>query len=287
LLLALGASGLAAKSAPAEKAPHRSIPQIMREYGFKHKTASWTSVSTTKEEGGKTTTSEGKMWISGNKYRMESRDKQNNKTMVMIDDGQVMYMYDPAEKKAFVWGPGVEAMFGSMLNSDLVAESARQRKTARKVGSEVVDGKACDIYAYQSKITVMKNPVTSDVKEWLWKAEQFPIKTVVNTPKHKMKIMIMSMDVPASETTNEIKNLVLDKPVDESLFSLPAGTQVETMDMPEGRPGGDGDEERPRTSAPKGKASAAPEDEEEEASESGDSDQQPPVDVNKLIKGLF
>lgn len=285
LALALAAPGLAAKTAKSEQAPHRSIPQIMREYGFKHKTANWTSVSTQKEENGKTSTSEAKVWISGDKYRMETKDKQNGKTMIMIDDGKQMIMVNSAEKKAFVWGPDAEAMFGSILNSDLVAESARQRKTAKKVGSEVLEGKPCAIYAYKSTLTVMNNTVSSDVKEWLWTAEQFPIKTVVNTPKYQMKIMFMTQDVPASETTNVVKDLVLDKPVDESLFSVPAGIKIETLDMPEGRPGMGGGEAG--ASASKRKPASAPADEGDDSEDGDGQQEQPPVDVNKLIKSFF
>lgn len=192
-------------------------------------------------------------------------------------------MYTPAERKAIKWGKALESMYAGMLSSDLVAESARQRKTAKKIGSETLEGKPCDIYIYKQTVTFMQNQVTSDVKEWFWAAEKFPLKTVVNTPKYQMKMMFITTDVPASETTSVIKDLKFDQTLDAGLFTLPAGTKVETMEMPAAMGGGEGAEEGNAGPGKTGKAKAA-------ASEGSDEDegsQQPPVDVNKLIKGLF
>ena len=52
-----------------------------------------------------------------------------------------------------------------------------------------------------------------------------------------MKIVFMTTEVPASETVHVVKDLTLDKPVDDSLFVLPAGTKVETLEMPAGTAG--------------------------------------------------
>jgi outer membrane lipoprotein-sorting protein len=282
LTLGLVQVGQAAKAAATDKAGHHSIVQTMRDNGFKHKTASWTTAMTVKDDTGKVTNSEAKMWLSGDKYRMANKD-QNGKSMIMIDDGKETYMLNPAEKTAYKWGPGVESMYSSVLASDVVAESARQRKHAKKIGSEAVDGKPCDIYAYKSSVTFMGSTVTSDVKEWTWTSEKFPLKTVAKTPKHQMKIVFMTTDVPASESTNVIKDLVFDGPIDEGLFTLPAGTKVETMDMPQGMTAGEGSAAgRP---AVKGKSGQPGSSGESEGSEG--QNQKPPVDVNKMLKGLF
>lgn len=271
----------AAKTGQAAAPAKKHIAQLMREHGFKHKTASWTTQTTQKDETGKTTNSEGKMWIDGDKYRMESKNQQDGKLMVMIDDGQEMYMYTPAERKAFKWGRAMESMYSGMLSGDLVAESARQRKTAKKIGSETVDGKPCDIYAYPQTVTFMQNQVTSDVKEWFWAAEKFPLKTVVKTPKYQMKMMFITTEMPASETTSVIKDLKFDQTFDASLFALPAGTKVETMEMPATVSGGEGAAAPVKAGKTKAAASEGSDEDEDEGS------QQIPVDVNKLIKGLF
>jgi hypothetical protein len=257
----------------------------LQENGFKHKTAAWTSVSTATDENNKTTTSEGKVWLSGNKYRMEAKD-QKGKLNVFIQDGTDTFMVVPGEKKALRWGPGADKMFSGILSGDVVAESAKQRKQAKKIGSETLDGKLCAIYAYTSTVTVMENTVSSDVKEWNWTSEVFPIKSVVKTPKHKMKISFMTMDVPASETVTLIKDLVLDKPIDESLFQVPAGYKIETLDMPDSgqgnAPAAGGEESQPAKS---GKASSASEG--GSSDDQGEAKEKPAVDVNKLLKGLY
>jgi outer membrane lipoprotein-sorting protein len=289
-LIALGAlmlvPGAAAAKAGKEAAPAKKhIVQMMREHGFKHKTASWTTQTSQKDDTGKVVNSEGKMWIDGDKYRMESKNQQDGKQMVLLDDGQEMYMYTPADRKAIKWSKSMEAMYSGMMSSDIVAESARQRKTAKKVGAEAIDGKPCDIYVYKQTVTFMQNQVTSDVKEWFWAPEKFPIKTVVNTPKYQMKMMFISTDVPASETTSVIKDLKFDAPLDAGLFALPAGTKVETMEMPPAM-GGGGEEAEPPAKAGKAKPAAASEEGSEEGG-GGEEPKQPPVDVNKMLKGLF
>jgi outer membrane lipoprotein-sorting protein len=233
-LLGMGSLGAAAETAKKET---KHISKLMRENGFKHATASWTVLTTQTDENNKVTKSESKMWLSGDKYRMEAQD-QKGKQMIYLDDGKEVYLCNPAEKKAFRWGPSVESMFGSIMSGDLVAESARQRKTAKKLGSETVEGKPCDIFAYRSTVTVMSNPVTSDVKEWCWSQEKFPIKSQIKTPKHTMKIVFMTTEVPASESVNLVKDLELDKSLDESLFTLPADLKVETLELPGGAAGG-------------------------------------------------
>lgn len=279
----------AAKKSAAAAAARQSIPQLMREYGFKHQTASWISKMVQTDETGKKTEGESRIFISGNKYRMETKDRQSGKTQIMLDDGQDMYMYTPDEKKALKWGPAMETMFGSVMNSDMVSESVRQRKAAKKLGSEAVDGKPCDIFAYTSKLNVMNNVVTSDVREWVWAKENFPLKSVVKTPKYQMKIVFMTTDVPASETVNTIRDLVLDKPVDDSLFTLPAGTKIETLENPpDAAGGGENAPEKQRPS--KGSKVEKSQDSEEPASGDASGEETPPApapDVQKLIKGLF
>jgi outer membrane lipoprotein-sorting protein len=276
LAAGLGIASLA-PVARAEAKKTRRIPQLMRENGFKHQTASWTTVTTQTDDQGKANVTEAKMWLSGDKYRMESKD-QKGKTMVFLDDGADVYLVNLDEKKAYKWGASVEKMFGNVLNSDMVAESARQRKAAKKQGSETVEGKPCDIYAYKSTATFMDNAVTSDVKEWVWAKEGFPLKSKVNTPKHTMKIVFMTTEVPAAETLSVVKDLALDKPVDGALFTLPAGVKVETMEMPASMNGGQG--------APASAQNAKPA-EPKSGAAGGEKQDGPPPEVQKMLKGLF
>jgi hypothetical protein len=287
--LGLGAVAQAAKSAK-EPAAMKRIPKMMRENGFKHNTAAWTTVMTQTDENGKTSSTDAKMWISGDKYRMESKDKQNNKTMVFLDDGKDVYMINMDEKKAYKWGPSAESMFGQVMSSDMVAESARQRKTAKKLGKETVEGKPCDIYAYKSTVTFMNNSVSSDVKEWCWTKENFPIKNQIKTPKHQMKIVFMTTEVPATETVSVVKDLVLDKPVEDALFTVPAGVKVETLEVPEGAMGtvtGNNTAAAQNEKPTEGKTSKSIAEQETKDNNKEEAQNGPPPAVKNMLKGLF
>jgi hypothetical protein len=265
LLLAVPQMGWTATKAK------KSVVQMMKEAGFKHKTAQWTMFSTTTSKDGKTHKSESKMWISGEKYRMQAKDQKSGETMVYIDDTKVKYMYMPDDKKAVKITPKVESMYSGYLDSDMVAQSARQRKTAKKVGSGKVDGKKCGIYTYKNTVTVMGNEVKSDVKEWVWKKENLPLKSIVKTKAYKMNMGYMSMDMPESETTTLIKDVVLDKPIKDSLFKIPAGTKIETIEGAYGA--GAKPKSRP---AKKGKSKPAT-----------PKDGEIPDEVKEMMKGFF
>lgn len=264
MMLSIGSAGYAGKSS-------KSIPEVLRQHGFKHQTASWTTVSTSKDSKGKVTKTTGKMWLKGNKYRLETKDKKQNKTTVFIDDGKERIVYMPEDKKAIKWSKEMESMYGGLMNSDVVAESARQRANAKKAGTGKVDGKKCTIYTYKSTLTYMNSKVTSDVKEWVWKKESIPLKSIVKTPKHKMQMGFMAVDVPASESTTEIKDIVLDKKIKDSLFTVPTGTKIETMSSAM--------QSRPKMKKSSGKKSTP------KAPKKGE--QEIPAEVQDMLKGLF
>ncbi len=284
LALCLGLGVVAQAAKEAKPATLKRIPQLMRENGFKHQTASWTTSTTQTSEDGKSTNSEAKVWLSGDKYRMETKDEKG-KTVVMLDDGKDVYMINLDEKKAYKWNEAAQKMFGQIMSSDMVAESVRQRKTAKKLGKETVEGKPCDIYAYKSTVTMMNNTVTSDVKEWLWTKENFPIKHQIKTPKHKMKIVFMTTEMPASETVSVIKDLVMDKSIDDALFAVPAGMTVEELQVPEGMMGGAQSGAAPagESKPAEGKSSKG-----SKAEPTAETTQDgPPEAVKNMLKGLF
>ncbi len=237
LLLGLGLLSGVGQTGWAAKSDSKSLVQNMRESGFSFKTASWTALSTQKDSRGKVTKSEVKIQISGDQYRLETKNPENGEKMVFIDTGKVKYMYMPDDKKALKLTPRMQEMYSGILSSDLVAESARQRKKAKKVGKGKVDGKPCTIYTYKSTLKMMGGTITSDVKEWVWNKKNFPLKSMVKTPKQKMNTGFSTVELPASETETVIKDLVLDKKIPASRFKLPAGTKIEEpeeMDMPRG-----------------------------------------------------
>lgn len=231
LLVSLGFTTTGVQAEPVKpKESHCSIPRLLRDQGFKHKTATWSMTMTETDENQKTRTWASKVWLSGNQYCLESVDQQDQKAMRVIDDGQHLYLYRPAEKKAFQVGPEIEALMGDIFRGDLVAQAVRQRKQIKPMGSETLDGRPCDIYEYPQTLTMMNNEIKSQVKEWVWTEEQLPLQSVVKTPKHNLQIVFVNTEVPATETQSRIKDVVFDQPVDTSFFKLPAGTKVEAME---------------------------------------------------------
>lgn len=260
----LGASWC--EAAKSQTISEKTMAQAMREQGFDYQHAQWTAQMTQTEESGKVTKTSSKIWIAGNKMRMETTDKKTGELAVMISDGKDEYMYSPKEKTATKMGAMMRGMMTGMLDSKAFKEAAERRKNAKKAGTETVSGKPCTIYAYQQTF----GGLTSDVKEWVWTGKNFPMKTVVKTPQQKMTIMGMTSTVPASTTETLVTDLVVNKPAAASLFQLPAGTKVQDMDKMMG--GGDDEEE----------------DEEEDEDEGDEEGQQEiPAEVQKLMKGLF
>jgi len=182
---------------------------------------------------GKTTKSQSRFWISGDKYRMESQDPKTGETMILIDDGQEQYVINPKEKTAMKMEGMVKNMYAGSLNSDLYAQAAEQRKAAKKVGTGKVAGKPCTVFAYQSKI----GGVTGDVKEWVWNGKGFPLKTVTSNPAQTVTMMGHQSKIPASTYENVVTEIALDKAVPASLFKLPPDVKVRSMGMGRGHGG--------------------------------------------------
>ncbi|MEW6515562.1 MAG: hypothetical protein AB1439_01475 [candidate division FCPU426 bacterium] len=271
LLAGSGTASLAAKGKAAGVG--NSLAKTMRDMGFDYQHAQWTSQMTQTEEGGKVTKTSSQIWISGDKMRMETKDRRTGEQMIIIGDGKDEYIYNPKEKTATKMGAMMRGMFTGMMDSEAFQQAAERRKNAKKSGTETVSGKPCTIYAYQQTF----GGLTSDVKEWVWTGKNFPMKTIVSTPKQAMTMMGMKTTVPASTTESVVTDLVLNKAVPASMFELPKGAKVQDMDkMMQGGQGGEDEEED--------------EGEDEGGDEGGDDGQgkdQIPPEVQKMMKGLF
>ena len=84
-----------------------------------------------------------------------------------------------------------------------------QQQHAERIGSETIDGHACDIYRYN-------DPEDGGITTvWVWKDKMFPVKYEMETTKGKMLV--------------ELSNIQLGAAIPDEAFQLPAGIQV--MDM--------------------------------------------------------
>jgi outer membrane lipoprotein-sorting protein len=214
--------------APAYSADPANMVDAMKQSGFSFDSAQWTSNTTQDDGSGKVNKSSQKFWISGRQMRIETLDEGTGETHIIIDDGSQQYLYNPKENSAMVMNEMMKGMYSGLLNSDAFKQGAENRKNAKTIGAEIINGKSCTIKEYENKVM----NITSQVKEWVWDAKQFPMKSIVTVPGQTMTMMGQSIKMPGSKTESVVTEVVLDQPVDASLFKLPAGVKVETMGNP-------------------------------------------------------
>jgi outer membrane lipoprotein-sorting protein len=95
--------------------------------------------------------------------------------------------------------------------SDLVQRAFDWKKTGRKIGSETLHGRPCDVY----EINETTDGQTLKGKVWLWTANGFPLRTVMQT----------------GSTTAEmtVTDVQLDVPLPDSLFQPPANIMFQDL----------------------------------------------------------
>jgi outer membrane lipoprotein-sorting protein len=88
-------------------------------------------------------------------------------------------------------------------------EQYLQEQHAERIGSETIDGHACDIFRYTDSET---GELTT---AWVWTEKQFPVK--------------FETDGSGGKTLVELSNIQIGAAIPDETFQLPAGMQV--MDM--------------------------------------------------------
>ncbi|MBU4317563.1 MAG: hypothetical protein KKF30_09830 [Proteobacteria bacterium] len=213
---------------PAFAQDPTNMAEAMKASGFDFETARWISKTTQEDGNGKIQKSTQKFWISGNQVRMEIQDEATGETQIIIDDGTHQYLYDPAKKTAMVMNAMMKNMSSGLLSSDSFKQAAENRKAAKTVGTETINGKACTIKEYASTLA----NITSNVREWVWNEKQFPMKSIVTIPGQTTTMMGQSIKMPGSKTESVVTEVTLNQSIDGSLFKLPAGVKTETMGNP-------------------------------------------------------
>ena len=135
-------------------------------------------------------------WLS-DKMKFRYEIAEGGTTMIMLYDfaARTAYEYFPDQNMAY------RIDFGQAEQSN-PTENANQIIPV-KDGTEIIDGKSCDIYqwTYQGMTG----------KEWIWKEKSFPIR--------------MESTTSSGTTIIEYKNIVFGT-LSDSLFQLPAGVQI-------------------------------------------------------------
>ena len=141
--------------------------------------------------------------MKDNKFRMEATMDGQASVTIHNDSGTFLYM--PADGMAMKMPAASQR---PVEHADNYPQYLTERQ-AEKIGSETVEGHACEIYRFT-------DPDTGDlVTAWVWIEKQFPIKMEIDGAEGKILV--------------EIQNLQLGAALPDALFELPPDVQV--MDM--------------------------------------------------------
>ncbi len=153
-------------------------------------------------------TTKGKVYIKGNKMRMEM-DTPAGKSINLMDIGTgLMQMLQPEQKMYFE----METPEAGVVKTDEALDKIADKK---HVGTEKVNGYKCDKYEI-----IYHDRSLGKMSQWFSKKLNYPIKIIYNGPQGEMVV--------------EYKNIKQGK-VDSSLFEIPPG--YEKMKIPGmGRP---------------------------------------------------
>jgi len=153
-------------------------------------------------------TTKGKVYIKGNKMRMEM-DTPAGKSINLMDIGTgLMQMLQPEQKMYFE----METPEAGVVKTDEALDKIADKK---HVGTEKVNGYKCDKYEI-----IYHDRGLGKMSQWFSKKLNYPIKIIYNGPQGEMVV--------------EYKNIKQGE-VDSSLFEIPPG--YEKMKIPGmGRP---------------------------------------------------
>ncbi len=152
-----------------------------------------------------------KVQMKEKKMRVESNFGGVPSVTIRNDHGT--YHYNPGQKTA----TKIPAELARPNVADELPNFTQflKKQKAKLVGSETVDGHACDVYQF-------KDPATfADAKAWVWKEKNFPLKIEIGSPTRGL-------------TRIEMRDIQWDQAIDDGIFELPAGlTVVDLEQMPE------------------------------------------------------
>ena len=147
----------------------------------------------------------GKMSLKDELFRMETT--ADGQAAVIIHNREGTFTVMPSEGMAMrtpAIHPGQQAIRGA----DNYAQYLQQHH-AERIGSETIDGRACEIYRFSDP------EAGGMVTAWVWKEKMFPVRYEIEGAEGKMLI--------------ELSNLQLGASIPDDVFQLPAGVQV--LDM--------------------------------------------------------
>jgi outer membrane lipoprotein-sorting protein len=179
-------------------------------------------VQQTQAEGANVTVT-AKIWIKGERFRLESKHPMMGEQLIIMD-GKNVYFLSPAQK-AGQKGP-VPTRDGKRVTvwQWLLADVNALRSKGKKVGRETIEGVPCDVYLGTEK----KGSDSASIKAW--------IGTVQGTPLPMKVVLKESVSRPgaslARTKTMTIKNLKQGIAIADSRFVVPSGYKIATASGP-------------------------------------------------------
>jgi outer membrane lipoprotein-sorting protein len=166
-------------------------------------------------QGGQITVTS-KVWVKGNKVRVEVKHPLMGE-MNLIADGKNIYQIAPAQKQATKTDQ-MKATGGRQPWQMFVANVDQLREKSRKVGSEQIEGHLCDIYLRQEG----GNGGSASVRSWITRSLKppMPLKVVRKVSMQRPNASI------TRTTTVRMRKVELNVSLPDSLFVLPSGYKV-------------------------------------------------------------
>ncbi|VUT27744.1 MAG: hypothetical protein SYNGOMJ08_00294 [Candidatus Syntrophoarchaeum sp. GoM_oil] len=155
-----------------------------------------------------------KVWSTETMERMDSTIMGMKSITIIDKEAMVMYMYNPDEHTAMMMDMDPDNTAGSSQSFEEIVEEYNPTV----IGTETIDGKKCTIIQYE----VVTDDVAVTQKAWIWQVHGFPIKFE----------MTSTLGGSPVTTVIEMRNIEFG-PIDDSIFKLPAGVDIQEFEIPE------------------------------------------------------
>ena len=142
-----------------------------------------------------------KVWMEGQKSRVEMSAEGQTVIMLIDFDTDIMYMYSPAENKAIRMDLSGFEGIATEASEDIL------NFNPTIIGTEIWDGKVCLVVEY----TAVVEGVESKIKQWVWREWGFPIR--------------METTSGGQSAVMECRNIEFGD-IPDSMFELPDGVEV-------------------------------------------------------------
>lgn len=161
-----------------------------------------------------------RVWVKGVQKRVETfrtlgawSGTAQQPVTILIADKDYEYAYNPSLGRIL--------KFPRNLSLDALSNKMVKKRSERKVGSEIVDGKTCETYRLVNDVNVAGlATVKMEVKESRWQG--MVLKSVSKTMGSKT----------ADTLVTQLKDVYLDVEIPDEKFVLPAGVQIQEVKIP-------------------------------------------------------